>query len=378
VTLSGGLLGTAFFTEAAPATAAEKLIDSTIQAASHILSRNRAGVVSAEVATLTKQVLSAMLLTKVKVTATVLLTIGTLMAGAGVLARQETAPTRKEHVEPAAPASPLTAGDFDVVADQFLRQIRGTILDLQRESNPRNRELAANFRDQLNQVESDVRRAKEHLARWLGPDPAPSPPAKAGAAHDPRSSPAGKSTDPSSVVRQAWRDSGEEGQPGSDTLQPTFRAGGYIFTASPTGNRAIAYDPVTREVKSVQLNASKEHPLKITPRSGPRVELVALHLEGSKITRIAVFDLKSGRWLPTDLDEPVNGDVGPVYVGHSGTAYDLGRHLYTFNLEKGTWDHLDIQKISDDVEDGGAGDDSAGGRARQRVRPVDRAGPRQE
>lgn len=115
----------------------------------------------------------------------------------------------------------------------------------------------------------------------------------------------------SSVSRQRPDDFGAEGQQGSDAHQPTLRSGGYIFTASPTGNKAIAYDPTTQEVKSVQLNATKEHPLKITPMTGDRVQLVALRIQGSKITRVAVFDLESGKWLPMDLDEPAEGDVQP-------------------------------------------------------------------
>lgn len=130
-----------------------------------------------------------------------------------------------------------------------------------------------------------------------------------------------------------------------------MRSGGYIFTASPTGNRAIAYDPTTRTVKSVQLNATKEHPLKITPITADRVQLVALRIEGSKITRVAVFDLESGKWLPVDLDEPVKGDAQPVYVGHGGTAYDFGQNVYTYSAKSKKWDHLDIATLGEDVED---------------------------
>ena len=146
-----------------------------------------------------------------------------------------------------------------------------------------------------------------------------------------------------------------QGQERSDPNQPTLRAGGYIFTASPTGNKAIAYNPISREVKSVQLNATKDQPLRITPMTGSHVQLVALRLEGPKITRVAAFDLKSDRWVPLDLAEPVSGGALPVYVGHSGTAYDLGRHVYTFSLPKGTWDHLDLQAIGEDVEGSASG-----------------------
>jgi hypothetical protein len=150
--------------------------------------------------------------------------------------------------------------------------------------------------------------------------------------------------------KSALTDSATKGQERAHPNQPTVRAGRYIFTASPTGNRAIAYDPVSREVKSVQLNATKDQPLRITPVTGPAVSLVALRLYGQKVTRIAAFDLKADRWVPLDLVEPVHGGVQPEYVGHGGTAYDLGRHVYTFSLPKGTWDHLDLQSIDDEAE----------------------------
>jgi RNA polymerase sigma factor (sigma-70 family) len=350
VTLAGGPLGAAFLMESGSATAADAVIESTIQTASDVLSQNGAALVSTEVATLARKVLIAMLLTKVKMTTAVLVSIGTLMAGAGVLARQETAPTRKVQVRPDGPSSAPTtdpdnppatsdrlASDFDAAAEQFLRQMPGTVAVLGRESNRDNGKLAAHFRDQLNQVESAIRKAREHLARVSGPDSA-------------RSSPAVKLPRRPSVLREQSDDSESDEQPGADAHQPTLRAGNYVFTASPTGNKAIAYDPDTREVKAIELNATKEHPLKISPITANAVRIVALRLQGSKITRVAVFDLGSGRWLPMDLVEPASGDVQPAYVGHGGTAYDLGRHLYTFNSKSGTWDHLDIETISDHVE----------------------------
>ena len=44
----------------------------------------------------------------------------------------------------------------------------------------------------------------------------------------------------------------------------------------------MPYDPATREVKSVQLNATKEHPLKITPLTGDHVQLVRCEFRGRR------------------------------------------------------------------------------------------------
>ncbi len=379
VTLAGGALGTAFFAEEASAAMAEALIDSTIRAASHVLSRNGAGAVSAEVSTLTKQVLTTMMLTKVKMSAAVLLSIGTLMAGAGVLARQETAPSRAARAQPAAPTSALPASpdepqatadrvgmEFGAASEEYMRQIRQAVAVLGRQSNARNDELTAIFREKLNQVELEVKKAQARLAGSAEPDPAQSPSDGTGEiiGPNPKPKPKAMSKARSSIPTQASDDARSTRARGPHTDQPTLRAGGYIFTASPTGNKAIAYNPTTREIKSVQLNATKEHPLKITPMTGNFVHLVALRIEGLEITRVAVFDLDADKWLPIDLNEPGKGDVNPVYLGHGGTAYDLGRHVYTFNARAKAWDHVDITTFSDDdVEDKGAAKVSAEGRA---------------
>ena len=393
VTLAGGLLGPAFFTEAGSAAVEKALIGSTIQSACCAVSRNGAGVVSAEVATLTKQVLTTMLFTKAKITAAALLSVGTLIAGAGVIAQQQPAAVStgrvefKDRISPRAPnETPLAlepnktqpSGDpeetaarpdqvdraFDFAADQFIAQVQlatnllGHVLQLAtslpgRVQSPDHEKLAARIRDDLDRVESALKKAKKGIGGPLEPGPVPEQSPRASDDNDPNSSPAGLPTDLSSVSTQPSGDFAGKRQSRIDTTQPTARAGRYIFTASPTGNRAIAYDPTTREMKSVQLNATKEHPIRITPITAPDnqpVALVALGLRGSKITRLAVFDLKSGRWLPIDLKEPVDGDVQPRYVGHGGAAYDLGPNVYTFSLPSGTWDHLDIRSIRDDVD----------------------------
>jgi hypothetical protein len=289
-----------------------------------------------------------------------------------VLGQQESAPGGNDYGQREALASPLTKisavppTSSDRASDELVslaRQIRETVAVLDRATNPGNLKAALHRPDQLTQVESDLRQAQEHLTCLLGPSPvrdsatsAPRVPASNLLNETERS-------DPFAASRESAAPKGVEGQKQSDTHQPTLRAGGYIFSASPTGNKAIAYDPVSRAMKSVQLNATKEHPIQVTPISGNHVQHVALHLHGSNITRIAVFELKSSRWLPTDLAKPVKGEVGPKYIGHSGSAYDLGRHLYTFNADSGTWDHLDIGAISDEVDDESAGKSSAAGRA---------------
>ena len=134
--------------------------------------------------------------------------------------------------------------------------------------------------------------------------------------------------------------------------QPYRRCGGLIFAASPTGNRVIAYDPSTRWTSSLELHATKENPLKVSFAANPSFEseLVALRIEGEHITRIAAFDMKSRTWHPQDLSEPVKGQAFPNVT--NAISYDLGRHLYTFNVNSLSWDHLDVGAIGDASEDG--------------------------
>jgi RNA polymerase sigma factor (sigma-70 family) len=141
----------------------------------------------------------------------------------------------------------------------------------------------------------------------------------------------------------------DPGEPGQEAeAQSHRRFGGLIFAASPTGNRVIAYDPVTRWTAALELNATRENPLKVAFstndfRQGP----IALRIAGNGIRRVAAFDLKSRTWHAHDLAEPVSGKANPYPSGDGSIAYDLGRHLYTFNPKSLAWDHLDVSAIPD-------------------------------
>ena len=136
-----------------------------------------------------------------------------------------------------------------------------------------------------------------------------------------------------------------EAQAASGPAQPTRRSGGLIFAASPTGDQVVAYNPLTGDKKSVALHASKEEPIKVTPVGSSGV--VGLILEGSKISRIAAFDLKAGKWFVQDLNEPVKGRANVALVGPGVVAYDLGGHCYTFHASAGKWDHFDVRSIGE-------------------------------
>ena len=129
-------------------------------------------------------------------------------------------------------------------------------------------------------------------------------------------------------------------------LQPNQFYWGYSFTASPTGHVAFAYQGETGEVKAVRLNATEEHPIKVTPTVGPRSSVMGLCLEGPKITRVAVFNIESGKWSPLDLGEPASGVVQPIPLGPGALAYQVGRFVYLYRSKTSTWERLDLQAIT--------------------------------
>ena len=55
--------------------------------------------------------------------------------------------------------------------------------------------------------------------------------------------------------------------------------------------------------------------------------VAGLRLEGPKITRVAVYNIESGKWSPLDLDEPASGVVQPMALGPGALAYQ-GRSIF--------------------------------------------------
>jgi RNA polymerase sigma factor (sigma-70 family) len=132
--------------------------------------------------------------------------------------------------------------------------------------------------------------------------------------------------------------------------QPSLSYCDYSFTATPTGNRALAYQLSTRELKAIRLNATLEQPLRVTPVRMETQDLycMSLRVEGPKITRLALFDLTLGKWFPLDLNEPVSGVVQPMSIGPHTVAYEIGDFLYMFSAKDHTWNRLDLRTISDE------------------------------
>jgi hypothetical protein len=67
-----------------------------------------------------------------------------------------------------------------------------------------------------------------------------------------------------------------------------------------------------------------------------------LHVEGSKITRLGVVNIDSGKWAPLDLDEPASGVVEPMVLGPGAAAYQVGRFVYVYRLKTSKWERLEV------------------------------------
>ena len=79
---------------------------------------------------------------------------------------------------------------------------------------------------------------------------------------------------------------------------------------------------------------------------------MALRLEGPKITRVAVYNIESGKWSPLDLDEPAGGVLEPMVLGPGAAAYQVGRFVYVYHSKTSKWDRLDVD--ADDKQDASA------------------------
>ena len=130
--------------------------------------------------------------------------------------------------------------------------------------------------------------------------------------------------------------------------RPTMRSGPLIFAASPTGNKVIAHNALTQKEQSILLNAIGDNPIEVSFIDFDGA--VGLNLKGKTITRTAVYDYRSGTWIPLDLSEPVSGELRTSNTQDGTVAYDVGRQFYTFNIQTNKWDHFDLDKITDTPE----------------------------
>jgi RNA polymerase sigma factor (sigma-70 family) len=325
--LAVGALGVLLARDVARAGVPPELARSTARAASLSTAGKAAtaGVVSAEVAALTREVLKAMLINKLTLTTAMLLVVLALAGGTSLTYRAhatEPANPKKDSEKPGAPSHPA-----EVVQEEIPPP----------EGQPKPAE--APKQDRPKSAEAPTPKQEQ-------PKPAEAPKVDTRRPEDPERV-TGEEKEPSTLLVGDFGD-----WPG--TRQPRAECGAYSFTALRTGNAALAYNAETHEVQAVRLNATKEQPLWVTPvvvessNESSKSQVVALGVKGERITRVALFNLKSGKWAPLDLDQPVQGSVWPKKsFGPYTAAYEVGDILYLYNPKTDAWGRLDLRTIGD-------------------------------
>jgi hypothetical protein len=338
-TLTVGALGGLLADDLARAGVPPELVRSTARAASLSTAGKAvaAGVVSAQVAALTGEVLKNMLLNKLKLTTAILLVTVALAAGGTSFAYRahgtEPASQEKDSEKPRERSKPAEVVPEEIPPpDEQPKPAEPP----KAEQPPR---VEATKQDQPKSIEAPSPKQDQ-----------PKPGAASKEAAGRPKEPVAKEAEPAPLVEEQWE----------RTNQRMLDCGGYSITATRTGRAAVAYNTATREVKVVRLNATSEQPLWVTPVAAdakkPQVDaknpqLVALGVRGARITRVAVFNLKSGKWAPLNLDQPVDGAVWPMSIGPQNVAYEVGNFLYLFNPTTDAWDRIDLRTFGDDTQE---------------------------
>ncbi|WP_169978041.1 hypothetical protein [Tautonia rosea] len=113
----------------------------------------------------------------------------------------------------------------------------------------------------------------------------------------------------------------------------------YLWAISPSGDRVAVRNTHSGQTARVDLPASADLPLSITPINN--AYLTALQLEGPEIRRVAVFNTTNNTWYALDLSEPVSDKASPI-VNPETAVYHLGRFVYAFSMQSNRWASLEL------------------------------------
>jgi hypothetical protein len=282
------------------------LIDATVKVSLKFASlKAAAAVTSASAVALAQGVLKAMTLAKFKVLGAAALACVIAVGGMRTYAYQFPG-------QPAATPDQATPKSADAPAE-LLRKIDRFQAELA---------AAARRNAELQKQVQDLRAELETLRSGTPPGTAKKP----GAGADPIA-----------------KDGGEIGEPEVEFPRPTGPTycrikDDLLMVISPEGEKVVVYNTATKKAKSVRLSEDKKTPLQVTPLYGPGV--VALMVQGPKITRVAAFALGDLTWYPVDLREPV--EVASPMVDPRGVTYALGRRYYIFDQTSKRWDILEM------------------------------------
>ena len=337
------------------------LIDSTVRASLSFVSPTSVAVTSATAAALAQGVLNAMMLSKVKVLGAAAVACVVAIGSAQGFAYFQT--SGKEETRTANAATPK----IEDPRASLLRKIEMLQAELA-ESARRN----AEFQKQVDDLKGELATLR----------PVNSPVVEKEVLPEDR------------VAAKKVRRPGDS----KESLAPPTNARMFpirndlLLMISPGGDRVVAYNPNTRIGKSFHLSKDKSDTREVVPIVGPQfvslmvngsklsrfgtfdlVErtwhtfdlpdpvdavsgvsspgdpflrdpsargLLALELQGDKISRIAVLNLENKTWYPLDLREPV--EVAMPSVGAHAVSYSLGRRIYAFSARAKRWDVLEF------------------------------------
>jgi RNA polymerase sigma factor (sigma-70 family) len=257
----------------------ESLVDSTVRAVMGAAARKTGASL------LAKGVLTAMLISRVKIIATAIVLGVVTLVGAGAVAQQLS--ESKPVPDPADSKAQLT---------QSLAKIQ---------------DEEAALKAKLVKVSEQKRALQLRLAELIGSEQSEPDRVKP------------KRTDPTQAKRPV----------------PSYiRWGDVIVVTSSKGDKISVYYNLTGESKPIRLFASNEPTHNVVPNFNEQA--VAPSISGPKIGRIPVFSCTDSRWHVQELRETV--ETAEPIISEQIITYSLGRYIYAFSTLANRWDVLEL------------------------------------
>ncbi len=290
------------------------------------------GLAASTATLLAKGALHAMTISKIKTLGVAVLVAGLAFGGVQTLARQHGGKGRARKPVAAEPAGPADRRDallrsVDRV-DDLLDDLARRNADVQRELRALRKEIA------------DLRSAGSN-----NPDPITSQ-VGLGAVQKTATTPVLESDGSATSTTSSTSAVRKPSDKGSDAPPSVSESGSNIMVASARGDRVAIFDRQTGKSSSVQLAAPTSERHQISAVWGANNDLLALAVNGPKITRIAVYAMaglagQTDGWYAQDLRQPYVDSAQPI-VGNACVAYVAGRRVYAFSAQTQGWDVLEL------------------------------------
>jgi hypothetical protein len=117
------------------------------------------------------------------------------------------------------------------------------------------------------------------------------------------------------------------------------RLGPLSWAVFHDGAKVVVRNNQTAKAGALDLPATEKAPIDVRPVVVG--ELLALHLEGAQVARVAALDVPAAQWYAQDLREPFSGALDPI-VGPAVVIYTAGRRVYAFGAPAHRWGVLEL------------------------------------